>query len=110
LDVGAAGNPSSAPGLIRISTAYSAPEALARIIVEDNGSGISPENLEKIFTLFMSTKQSRGTGLGLPVSQKIVQEHGGRIVVESQLGQGSRFTLELPAVLPDLKDAGATIA
>src|SRR5262249_44915931 len=94
-------------GLIEVSTNYSAPEALARIIVEDNGSGISPENLEKIFTLFMSTKQSRGTGLGLPVSQKIMQEHGGRILVESQPGQGSRFILELPAVMPELKDAGA---
>ena len=39
-------------GVVKVSTSYSAPEALARIIVEDNGSGISPENLEKIFTLF----------------------------------------------------------
>ncbi len=47
------------------------------------------------------SKKSRGTGLGLPVSQKILNEHGGRILVDSELGQGSRFTLELPAVLPE---------
>ena len=45
-------------------------------------------------------KGSRGTGLGLPVSQKILKEHGGRIRVESKLGEGSRFTLEFPATSP----------
>ncbi len=44
---------------------------------------------------------NRGTGLGLAVSQKIMSEHGGRIRVESQPGEGSRFTLELPAVQPE---------
>ena len=44
-------------------------------------------------------RKSRGTGLGLPVSQKILNEHGGRILVDSQPGTGRRFTLELPAVL-----------
>lgn len=94
---------------IKVGTTYLADEALARIIVEDNGPGIARENLDKIFTLFMSTKHNRGTGLGLPVSQKIMQEHGGRIVVESEPDKGSRFTLELPAVLPEAKDAGATM-
>jgi signal transduction histidine kinase len=96
-------------GLVKVATSYSADEVLARIVVEDNGPGIEPEHLDKIFTLFMSTKRSRGTGLGLPVSQKILQEHGGRIAVESEPEKGSRFILELPAVLPDAKDAGATI-
>jgi signal transduction histidine kinase len=95
--------------LVKATTSYSADEALARIVVEDNGPGIEPENLAKIFTLFMSTKRSRGTGLGLPVSQKIMQEHGGRIAAESEPEKGSRFILELPAVLPDMKDAGATM-
>ena len=71
---------------------------LARIIVEDNGAGIAAEDLDKIFTLFVSDKGSRGTGLGLPVSQKILSEHGGQIHVESTPGAGSRFTLELPAI------------
>jgi signal transduction histidine kinase len=62
--------------------------------------GIAAEDLDKIFTIFVSGKGGRGTGLGLPVSQKILKEHGGRIEVASTLGSGSRFTLELPAVLP----------
>jgi signal transduction histidine kinase len=57
--------------------------------------------MDKIFTVFVSGKGSRGTGLGLPVSQKILQEHGGRIRVESKEGEGSVFTLELPLVVPD---------
>jgi len=68
---------------------------------EDNGGGISPEEIENIFSLFVSHKGNRGTGLGLPVSDKIMKEHGGRIHVESEVGRGSRFTLELPAVLPE---------
>src|SRR5262249_50873341 len=78
-----------------------ADQALASIIIEDNGVGISAEKLPAIFQVFSSDKGARGTGLGLPVSQKNIKEHGGRIVVESQPGQGSRFILELPAVLGD---------
>ena len=69
--------------------------------VVDNGSGIPREDVEKIFGVFVSRKGGRGTGLGLPVSQKILQEHGGRIRVESQVDQGSRFTLEFPATSPN---------
>ena len=57
----------------------------------DNGVGIDEADIASIFQVFASTKGSRGTGLGLPVSQKIVREHGGKIVVTSQLGQGSQF-------------------
>jgi two-component system NtrC family sensor kinase len=66
------------------------------VSVADNGPGIAPENLTRIFNIFESTKGARGTGLGLAVSQKILREHGGEIVVESQLGEGSRFTLSWP--------------
>jgi signal transduction histidine kinase/pSer/pThr/pTyr-binding forkhead associated (FHA) protein len=90
-----------APGRVVVSTSYSANENLARVTVEDNGIGIPPEELRNIFSLFVSHKGSRGTGLGLPVSEKIVKEHGGRITVESQVGRGSRFTVELPALQPD---------
>ena len=83
-----------------VSTEYPSEENIVRVIVQDNGSGIEPEDLQKIFTVFESRKGSRGTGLGLPVSQKILQEHGGEVHVESPPGQGSRFTLELPALLP----------
>jgi signal transduction histidine kinase len=70
-----------------------------QVIVEDNGVGISAEQLPKIFQVFVSDKGTRGTGLGLSVSQKIVKEHGGRIVVESDAGRGSRFVLEFSATL-----------
>ena len=71
-----------------------------RIVVDDNGPGIPADQMEHLFSPFVSSKKSRGTGLGLPVSQKILSEHGGRILVHSEPGQGCRFTLELPATLP----------
>jgi signal transduction histidine kinase len=86
---------------VTVSTEIDEPEEVARIRVEDNGRGIPADELDKIFTVFVSGKGSRGTGLGLPVSQKILQEHGGRIRVESQEEKGSTFTLELPLVVPD---------
>lgn len=67
-----------------------------RIVVIDHGPGIEPERLNDIFRPFVSSKGSRGTGLGLPVSRKIFREHGGDIVVESKLGKGSKFILRLP--------------
>ena len=66
------------------------------IRVADSGSGISPENLKKLFTVFFSTKGNRGTGLGLPVSKKIIEEHGGRLEISSVLGKGTTFTIVLP--------------
>ncbi|MEX0642415.1 MAG: ATP-binding protein [Pirellulales bacterium] len=87
-------------GQVEISTQYSNAEKMARVQVVDNGSGIEPDDQERIFGVFVSHKGGRGTGLGLPVSQKILQEHGGRILVESRVGQGSRFTLEFPATTP----------
>jgi len=88
-------------GYVTVSTHYAAQEERARVIVTDNGHGIPPEEIEHVFALFVSHKGSRGTGLGLPVSDKIIKEHGGRIVVESEPGRGSRFTIELPAVLAE---------
>jgi two-component system, NtrC family, sensor kinase len=64
--------------------------------ISDNGPGISPDDLARIFSLFESTKGSRGTGLGLPVSQKILREHGGDIQAISQLGGGSCFKFIIP--------------
>ena len=75
------------------------PAGRARVIIADNGEGMSPETLSEIFTLFVSTKGSRGTGLGLTVSRKILREHGGDIRAESRLGVGSTFTLEFPLTL-----------
>jgi two-component system, NtrC family, sensor kinase len=67
-----------------------------RIEVTDNGPGVPPEKQDDIFRPFVSTKGSRGTGLGLAVSRKILREHGGDIVLRSEVGQGSTFALRLP--------------
>jgi signal transduction histidine kinase len=67
-----------------------------RIEVEDNGLGMDRETREKIFSLFFSSKGIKGTGLGLFISNKIVDKHGGDIVVESEPGRGTRFTVRLP--------------
>ncbi|MEW6352464.1 MAG: ATP-binding protein [Thermodesulfobacteriota bacterium] len=64
--------------------------------VSDNGVGMSPETKAKIFSSFFSTKGSRGTGLGLLVTSKIVMEHGGEISFTSELGKGSTFVIRLP--------------
>lgn len=66
-----------------------------RLLVRDTGSGIAPEVLEKIFTPFFTTK-AHGTGLGLTICRQIVHEHGGEISVNSALGQGSTFIIDLP--------------
>jgi two-component system, NtrC family, sensor histidine kinase HydH len=66
-----------------------------RIEVEDSGKGISPEHLSEIFNPFFTTKE-KGTGLGLAVSLKIINDHSGELLAASQVGQGSVFTLKLP--------------
>jgi signal transduction histidine kinase len=70
--------------------------AWVKVIVLDNGPGISAEHTEDIFKPFVSTKGARGTGLGLPVSRKILREHGGDIVVQSVPEKGSKFTCRIP--------------
>ena len=87
-------------GKVTVATEFDPKESLVRTIVEDNGYGIEQEQMDKIFTIFVSHKGGRGTGLGLPVSQKIYKEHGGDIHVASEVGKGSRFTLELPTTTP----------
>ncbi len=87
-------------GVVTIRAAVDAAATLVRITVADNGPGMSAETLAEIFNLFVSTKGSRGTGLGLTVSRKILREHGGDIHAESIEGEGSTFTLELPLRLP----------
>ncbi len=65
--------------------------------IEDNGKGIAKENLEKIFEPFFTTKGvGEGTGLGMSISYKIIDSHGGKIEVESEVGKGTKFTVILP--------------
>ena len=73
-----------------------------RVSVTDSGAGIAPEHMQRIYDPFFTTKaaikegQRRGTGLGLAVTYGIIQEHAGKIHVESQLGTGTTFSLEFP--------------
>ncbi len=100
----------SEQGRVSVTTEYAPDDGVVRVLVRDNGSGIETADVENIFTIFVSQKGGRGTGLGLSVSQKILKEHGGKILVESKVDEGSLFTLELPIVLPTdevVKDAAA---
>lgn len=91
---------------VRIFVGRSGGSAEAR--VSDNGPGISPENLGKIFQPFVSTK-GKGMGLGLAICREIVESHGGRLDVQSVLGEGTTFTVTLPlhAETPALAGAAA---
>jgi signal transduction histidine kinase len=73
-----------------------------RLTVGDNGTGMPTEVRERVFEPFFSTKpRGRGTGLGLAVALAIVEEHGGRIGVESTLGKGTRFQIVVPTLDPE---------
>jgi two-component system NtrC family sensor kinase len=71
-------------------------EACVKIMLKDTGCGISQENLPKIFEPFYTTKEQKGTGLGLAVAWGIIDKHGGTISVQSEEGKGSQFTIMLP--------------
>jgi signal transduction histidine kinase len=79
-----------------------------RVLVRDNGVGIPAPKLPDIFKPFVSSKGSKGTGLGLAVSRKILREHGGDIVVQSEVGKGSLFILRLPIKSPLAFDVTGT--
>jgi two-component system sensor histidine kinase AtoS len=85
-------------GELRVSTScLAADKEHVRVEVEDTGGGIAKEHHERIFDPFFSMHRE-GTGLGLAISRKIVENHGGRIVVKSELGKGTQFAIVLPAV------------
>jgi len=89
---------------VRISTELIVPSAdgngqaakvYARVVIADQGRGMDQATRERIFEPFFSTKK-RGTGLGLAIVKQIVEQHGGKISVASELGHGSRFSIDLP--------------
>jgi signal transduction histidine kinase len=80
---------------ITVSTKEQA-EGSVEITVEDDGIGMNEEVQKQLFSVFFTTKGSKGTGLGLLVTSKIVQEHGGEISFESAPGVGTTFTIVLP--------------
>jgi signal transduction histidine kinase len=79
---------------IRVGARRAAPWMVVEI--EDNGIGMDRETRDKAFSLFFSSKGLKGTGLGLFISNKIVDKHGGEITVDSEPGRGTRFVVRLP--------------
>jgi signal transduction histidine kinase len=91
-------------GCIKVTT--EAEGDMVRVIIQDNGPGISEENLSKIFDPFFTTKEvGQGTGLGLSLCYGIIKEHGGKITPRSKPGEGAAFIIELPIT----KEAGDKI-
>jgi two-component system NtrC family sensor kinase len=90
-----AGDAIDGTGTITLATRHD--DGFVRVIVRDNGVGMSPEVMEKMFLPFFTTKDvGKGTGLGLSVSSSIVESLGGRIEAQSMPGAGSSFTVVLP--------------
>ena len=102
------GNESEAhQGKVFVSTAYNDLDGWT-VDVVDNGPGVAEEDRERIFSMFESRKGMRGTGLGLPVSAKIMREHGGAIEVrDGEHGAGICFRLKLPPDSPPTSDLSA---
>ena len=90
-------------GLIRIALHVKGPRVICE--VEDNGPGIDPDHLAKIFDRFFTTKDiSRGTGLGLFISKTIIEEHSGKLAVRSRPGHGTTFAISLPIYVEPEED------
>ena len=85
----------SESGDLVIIGSLAAPDEIS-LVVEDNGIGMSEAVMANLFRRFFSTKTSKGTGLGLAVVKKIVEEHGGTIQVESESGRGASFHIRIP--------------
>jgi signal transduction histidine kinase len=76
------------------------------IVVKDNGVGMTEEVRGRVFTPFFSTKEKKGTGMGLAVVARIVSSHEGRTAVESEPGKGATFRVSLPIEGPNLREEG----
>ena len=96
-------------GAVVVQTGYDKSADMLLVAVSDNGPGIPEDQRNAIFNVFESSKGARGTGIGLPVSRKILREHGGRVRVEGGPGQGTRFVLSWPRGNVTLQDIGDLI-
>jgi signal transduction histidine kinase len=100
-------------GTVRIRIGTDTSGRLAEVSIADSGSGIAPADLRRIFEPFFTTKTGPdetglgGTGLGLSVCREIVEAHKGRLRAESQAGEGTTFTLRLPACAAPMEKQGA---
>jgi two-component system, NtrC family, sensor kinase len=84
-------------GNLWLTTGFYKDDAKVQIIIRDDGMGISPEILPRLFEPFLTTKEiGRGVGLGLAISRSILERHSGNIEVQSEVGRGTTFTVTLP--------------
>ncbi len=95
-------------GRVNISTSYRTDLGQVVVSIGDNGPGIAPEERDKIFDAFHSSKGQGGTGLGLAAAQKIIGELSGKIGIESVLGEGTTFHVKLPIERGHLFDSDKT--
>ena len=92
----------SGGGSLRVATVLNGHSGFVTALIADSGSGIAPEHLKRIYDPFFTTKTApkpgdrRGVGLGLAVSYGIIQEHAGKIRVDSAPGRGTTFIMEFP--------------
>src|SRR5207247_4721742 len=82
-------------GALKISCELVRGGTMARLMIEDTGRGIAPEDRDRLFTPYFSTRKN-GTGLGLAIASRIVADHGGYFGVEPNTPRGARFVIELP--------------
>lgn len=88
-------------GTVRLATRFDRDERRVRFAVSDQGPGVPEDERDAIFQAFYTTKGAQGTGLGLAVTRKLVEQLGGRVRVESEVGRGATFTIDLPASPPE---------
>jgi len=83
--------------MVKPSFSASSHDRFAEVSISDTGIGIHPQNIQRIFDPFFTTKEvDKGTGLGLTVSHRIIEDHAGTIDVESKVDEGTRFIVRLP--------------
>jgi PAS domain S-box-containing protein len=95
-----------APTDSTVTVSATGSDHMVTIAVADQGEGIAPENLNRLFRKFQqvdssSSRRKGGTGLGLAITKALVEQHGGRIFVDSELGKGTRFSFTLPTATAD---------
>ncbi len=95
-----------------ITCSFEQEETTIEVKIKDSGMGIAPEDLGKVFEKFKQvgdtlTDRPKGTGLGLPICKEIIEQHGGTVWVESELGKGSSFIFTIPSLKTQAKEAQA---
>jgi signal transduction histidine kinase len=80
-------------GILRIETRFLKDHV--KVVISDSGAGIPPDQMEKIFNYYFTTKE-KGVGLGLPIAHRIIEAHGGQLEVESQARVGTKVMITLP--------------